>query len=52
MEVCQVFFHKVANGGQGAVTQFVGYRKPSLGKVERVSTVDELGKPYFADPSA
>lgn len=47
MQVCQVFFHKVGGDIEGAVTQFVGYRKPVLGKVERDATLTALGKPYF-----
>lgn len=49
MEVCQVFFHKVQKANAGAVTQFVGYRKPGLGRVERDATLEGLGKPYFPD---
>lgn len=49
MHVCQVFFHEVHDDKDGAVTQFVGYRKPGLGKVERDATLVALGKPYFPE---
>jgi hypothetical protein len=48
MQVCQIFFHKVEGAKGVAVTQFVGFRKPSLGKVERDATLEALGKPYFS----
>jgi len=49
MQVCQIFFHNVNGEGdqRSAATQFVGFRKPGLGKVERDATLDALGKPYF-----
>lgn len=30
MSVCQIFFHEVSPSEKGAITQFVGYRKPAL----------------------
>jgi dCTP deaminase len=49
MQVCQIFFHNVAGDKGSAVTQFVGFRKPGLGRVERDATLDALGKSYFPD---
>ncbi len=49
MQICQVFFHKVEGDKGSAVTQFVGYRKPGLGKVDRDATLVALGRPYFPD---
>lgn len=48
MQVCQIFFHNVeTDNGAAAVTQFVGFRKPGLGTVERDTTLEALGSPYF-----
>jgi dCTP deaminase len=47
MQACQIFFHNVKGDEEGAVTQFVGFRKPGLGKVERDATLVALGKSYF-----
>jgi dCTP deaminase len=47
MHVCQVFFHNVAGGDRGTVTQFVGYRKPNLGRVTEDKVLDALSRPYF-----
>jgi dCTP deaminase len=49
MQVCQVFFHEVRGEIAGAMTQFVGYRKPGLGKVDRDAMSDALRKSYFPD---
>jgi dCTP deaminase len=47
MEVCQVFTHRVNNAERGTATQFVGYRKPGLGRVEEDEVLKRLGKRYF-----
>lgn len=47
MEVCQVFVHRVNNDERGAATQFVGFRKPGLGKLEEDKVLSGLGKKYF-----
>lgn len=48
MQVCQVFFHDVKNDdGGGAATQFVGYRKPGLGRVIKDAVARALGDEYF-----
>ena len=44
MQACQIFFHKVKGDKEGAVTQFVGFRKPGLGKVERDANSCRFGK--------
>lgn len=50
MPVCQIFFHRVARSERAAITQFVGYRKPALGRIERDAVVDALATKYF-EPS-
>src|ERR1700692_4131760 len=47
MQICQIFFHDVENQGRGAATQFVGFRKPGLGKVGKDGILRALSKPYF-----
>ena len=47
MPVCQVFFHKIKQGETAASTQFVGYRKPGLGKIEKDDVLEALGEAYF-----
>jgi len=50
MQICQIFFHHVDNRERGATTQFVGYRKPGLGRVAKDQVQEALSKPYF-EPS-
>jgi len=47
MQICQVFFHEVKNDGRGSTTQFVGFRKPSLGHVKKDRVLSALSKRYF-----
>ncbi|WP_420898651.1 dCTP deaminase domain-containing protein [Bradyrhizobium yuanmingense] len=47
MHICQVFAHRVSNDQEATNTQFVGYRKPGLGKVSKDKILDALSKPYF-----
>ena len=47
MPVCQIFLHHVDNKKRGSVTQFVGYRKPSLGRVAKDKILNALSQPYF-----
>jgi dCTP deaminase len=47
MPICQVFFHRVARSEAATVTQFVGYRKPALGNIERDDVVDALARQFF-----
>lgn len=47
MHICQIFLHEVANEKRGSVTQFIGYRKPGLGKVAKDRVLNALSKPYF-----
>lgn len=47
MEVCQIFFHTVEEAQGGAATQFIGYRKPRLGRVAKDAVVKALAKPFF-----
>jgi dCTP deaminase len=47
MPICQIFLHRVDNEKRGSVTQFIGYRKPSLGNVSKDDIFDALSKPYF-----
>jgi dCTP deaminase len=51
MQVCQIFLHSVANNQRASATQFVGYRKPSLGQVAKDSTLSALSQEYFAKTS-
>jgi dCTP deaminase len=47
MLICQIFLHIVDNSERASTTQFVGYRKPSLGKVPTDSMFRSLSKEYF-----
>ncbi len=47
MEVCQVFVHRVEESSRGATTQFVGFRKPSMGEIKKDKISTALGKSYF-----
>jgi dCTP deaminase len=47
MQICQIFIHRVKNDGRASTTQFVGYRKPSLGHVSKDKILDGLSKKYF-----
>jgi dCTP deaminase len=47
VQICQVFIHNVDDGMGDAVTQFVGYRKPGLGKISIDKELKALGKQYF-----
>jgi dCTP deaminase len=47
MPICQVFFHEVKLESKGAVTQFVGYRKPALGSIPIDEISAALGREYF-----
>ena len=47
MHVCQIFLHSVANKKRASITQFVGYRKPNLGRVSKDKILDALSQPYF-----
>lgn len=47
MPVCQIFFHLVSPSERAAFTQFVGYRKPALGAIERDFVLRALGDKYF-----
>ena len=48
MEVCQVFVHHVEETGRGgAATQFVGFRKPSLGEIKAEAISTALKQSYF-----
>lgn len=47
MQVCQIFFHNVKRNNIATATQFVGYRKPVLGKVSTDSVLKSLSENYF-----
>jgi dCTP deaminase len=47
MPVCQIFFHRVTPREKATSTQFVGYRKPALGSIERDSVLEALATKYF-----
>jgi dCTP deaminase len=47
MLICQIFLHIVDNSERASTTQFVGYRKPSLGKVPTDSMFRSLSKEHF-----
>jgi dCTP deaminase len=48
MQICQIFFHEVKESTTAATTQFVGFRKPSLGVVPRDGIVEALSEKYFS----
>jgi len=47
VKICQVFIHHVSGGTGMAQTQFVGYRKPGLGKISEDKELAALGKTFF-----
>jgi dCTP deaminase len=47
MQICQIFLHLVESGKRASSTQFVGYRKPGLGRVASDATLNALSKEYF-----
>jgi len=47
MQICQIFLHPVENNKRASSTQFVGYRKPSLGHVASDAISIALSKEYF-----
>jgi dCTP deaminase len=47
MHICQIFLHSVENSNRASSTQFVGYRKPGLGRVPADRTLKALSKQYF-----
>jgi dCTP deaminase len=47
MQICQIFLHKVKNTDRGSATQFIGYRKPSLGKVATDHILAGLSHKFF-----
>lgn len=47
MQICQIFLHHVAGNEDPASTQFVGFRKPVLGKVSKDRVLEALSKDYF-----
>lgn len=47
MHICQIFLHSVENSDRASSTQFVGYRKPSLGRVPADPTLKALSQQYF-----
>jgi dCTP deaminase len=47
MQICQIFLHDVRDGDADATTQFIGRRKPGLGKVDKDAISVSLAKPYF-----
>jgi dCTP deaminase len=51
MQICQIFFHSVESAERPTATQFVGYRKPGLGKVSADLTLNALSQEYFEDRS-
>jgi dCTP deaminase len=47
MHICQIFLHNVANEERGSITQFIGYRKPGLGRVAKDGVLQALSRTYF-----
>lgn len=47
IQICQVFFHNVGRSEGAAVTQFVGYRKPVLGKISKDQVAKALSTDFF-----
>lgn len=47
MQICQIFFHLVESSKRASSTQFVGYRKPGLGRVAADVISSALSKEYF-----
>ena len=47
MQICQIFFHDVAGSDRATATQFVGYRKPWLGRVNKDKIATALSKRFF-----
>jgi dCTP deaminase len=47
MQICQIFLHRVKNDGRGSATQFVGFRKQSLGHVSKDAVLAALSEQFF-----
>jgi dCTP deaminase len=47
MQICQIFLHPVEKTERASSTQFVGYRKPGLGQVEKDKTLRALSQEFF-----
>lgn len=49
MQICQIILHDVDNRERGSATQFVGYRKPNLGRISKDATLRGLSERYFPE---
>ena len=47
MLICQIFLHEVLESEQATTTQFIAFRKPGLGRVDKDKIALDLSKSYF-----
>ena len=47
MHICQIFLHPVEKSERASATQFVGFRKPGLGRVSADKVLRALSQQYF-----
>lgn len=47
MHICQIFLHAIEKNEAAADTQFVGFRKPGLGRIGKERVLEGLGRDFF-----